>query len=202
MGARKSKEISKPKKIFEGKTQKYSIVSIVLRGLVLLIPLLYLSYLQFEFQPFQELLFFQTVAILNLIGLQFQALGYMIITPTFSSFVSFDCTAWRQLYIYFALVLLPPGISWAKRLWGLSLLFPLYIYNTLRVAFSIWVGTIDYGLFKPVHYFLWEFFFLVLIYIFWRIWFEWARKDKRKLRLQQRQKCSPTISIGNRENCT
>ena len=152
--------------------------NIIIRGILLLVPLLYLSYIQFEFRPFQELLFFQTLLILKLTGLQFQAFGYMIITPAFSSFISFDCTAWRQLYIYFALVLLPPGISWSKRLWGLSLLFPLYIYNALRVVFSIWVGAINYEWFKPVHWFLWEFFFLVLIYIFWRIWFEWAKKPE------------------------
>jgi len=180
MGAKNSKKISEPRKSFTGKNQKPAIGTIILRGLALIIPLLYLSYIKFEFQPVQELLFFQTVILLKAIGLQFQALGYMIITPNFSSFISFDCTAWRQLYIYFALVLLPPGISWTKRLLGLTLLFPLYIYNTFRVVVSIWAGSVNYSWFKPVHYFLWEFFFLVLIYVFWRIWFEWAKKDAKK----------------------
>jgi exosortase/archaeosortase family protein len=112
---------------------------------------------------------------LKLIGISFQTFGYIIITSNFSSVITFDCTAWRQLYIYFALVLLPPGIAWGKRLRGMAFLIPLYIYNTLRAVFSIWVGTINYEWFKPVHWFLWEFFFLVLIYIFWMIWFRWAK---------------------------
>lgn len=110
---------------------KSRIVNILLRATILITPLLYLSYIKFEFRPLQEILFIQITLLLKLIGLQFQTFGYTITTQTFSSIITFDCTAWRQLYIYFALVLLPPGISWAKRFWGFAFLVPLYIYNTL-----------------------------------------------------------------------
>jgi exosortase/archaeosortase family protein len=148
---------------------------VLLRGLALATPLIVLSHAGFEFKPLQELLFLQITFLLNLIGLKFQTFGYMIITQNLSSIISFDCTAWRQLYIYFALVMLPIGIEWRQRLKGLLLLIPLYFYNTLRAVASIWAGSISYELFKPVHYFLWEFVFLSLIFLFWYHWYNHAR---------------------------
>jgi exosortase/archaeosortase family protein len=179
MAVQKSKKMIKPKRPLTHKNKSHPILGIIARGLLLLTPLIYLSYIKFEFQPFQELLFLQVILLIKLIGLQFQTFGYTIITSSFSSIITFDCTAWRQFYLYFAMVLLPAEIAWGKRLWGMAFLIPLHLYNTLRAVFSIWVGTVNYNWFKPVHWFLWEFFFLVLIYVFWRYWFEWVKKHPK-----------------------
>jgi exosortase/archaeosortase family protein len=181
MEIKKSKKPAKTTEEVKSKKRIFRVLNFLARGTALLVPLLYLSYIKFEFQPFQELLFLQVVFLLKLIGLQFQAFGYTLTTQTFSSIITFDCTAWRQLYIYAALVLLPPGILWEKRLQGLLFLIPLYFYNTLRAGFSIWMGSMDYSWFKLVHWFLWEFLFLALIFIFWLYWFESAKAANQKI---------------------
>lgn len=178
MVVRQSGKTPGQKERIANKTPRNKKLKIIVRGVLLLLPLLILSYIKFEFLPLQQLLFEQVTFLLYLTGLQFQTIGYTIVTHNFSFIVTFDCTAWRQLYIYAALVLLPPGISWSKRLQGMVLLIPLYIYNTIRAVFSIWIGAINYEWFKPVHYFLWEFFFLVLVFIFWLYWFESAKSGK------------------------
>lgn len=161
MKSRMNKEESRKKETWE----------IILRALVLLLPLILLSYLEFKLRFFQEILFLQVTFLLKVLGVPFETFGYQITAGNLNSIISFDCTGWRQLYIYFALVLLPPGIEMAKRLQGWLFLIPLYFYNTFRAVFSIWIGYMNYGWFKPVHFFLWDFLFLVLMFLFWERWY-------------------------------
>ncbi|MBN2095585.1 MAG: exosortase/archaeosortase family protein [Candidatus Aenigmarchaeota archaeon] len=158
----------------------------IARAIILILPLIILSHIHFEFRPLQELLFQQVTLLLKIAGVQFETFGYTISTANFSSVLAFDCTGWRQLYLFFALVMLPPGIEAAKRAKALWLLIPLYIYNTFRAFTSIWIGTVNYELFGFVHYFLWEFVFLALIFVSWYWWYRNSVKPPRGNKLSNR----------------
>jgi len=158
-------------RLISEKTRKNHAIKVIIRGLLLLLPLIFLSYIGFRIRILLEILFLQVTFLLKILGVPFETFAYQITAGNLTSVIGFDCTGWRQLYIYFALVLLPPGIEIAKRLRGWLFLIPLYFYNTLRAVCSIWVGYVNYGWFKPVHYFLWDFVFLVLMFLFWERWY-------------------------------
>jgi exosortase/archaeosortase family protein len=145
---------------------------LVLRAALLITPLIFLSFFHFEIQIFQQIFFSQITYLLNLFNIRFQTQGYQIITSNFSSIITFDCTGWKQFYIFCALIFLPLEIKLSSRLKGLLFLIPLYFYNLFRVIISIYVGSISYLWFKPLHYFLWNFLFLALVFVFWFWWYQ------------------------------
>jgi len=149
---------------------------LIVRAITLIIPLIFLSFVSFQIPFFQQVFLNHVLLFLNLFGIEFQVHGYQIITKNFSSIITFDCTGWKQFYIFCALIFLPPGIKLSRRLKGFLFLIPLYFYNLIRVVVTIYVSSISYSLFKPVHYFLWNFLFLSLIFVFW---FWWYTKNKK-----------------------
>ncbi len=151
---------------------------LILRAILLITPLFFLSFFHFEIQIFQQIFFSQVTWLLNLFGIEFQTQGYQIITKNFSSIITFDCTGWKQFYIFCALVFLPLGIKLSSRLKSLLFLIPLYFYNLFRVIITIYVGSISYSWFKPLHYFLWNFLFLALIFVFWFFWYQQNMKKR------------------------
>ncbi len=151
---------------------------LILRAILLITPLIFLSFFHFEIQIFQQIFFSQLTWLLNLFGIEFQTQGYQIVTKTFSSIITFDCTGWKQFYIFCALVFLPLGIKLSSRLKALLFLIPLYFYNLFRIIISIYVGSISYSWFKLLHYFLWNFLFLALIFVFWFWWYQQNMKKR------------------------
>lgn len=155
---------------------------LALRFLILIFPLFVLYYTSFKIPFLQQALISQVVYLLNVFGIQFQVQGFQIILENFSSQITYDCTGWIQFYLFGALIFIPPGVNLIYRLKGLLLLIPLYIYNTLRIVLSIYIGSVSYSVFLPVHYFLWNLVFLVLVFLFWYWWFISYKKPKNKRR--------------------
>ncbi|MCK4428733.1 MAG: exosortase/archaeosortase family protein [Candidatus Aenigmarchaeota archaeon] len=92
-------------------------------------------------------------------------------TSNFSSTIVFDCIGWKQFYIFCAMIFLPIGIDLSYRLKGLLILIPLYIYNLFRVVATIsLMEFLSYSYFELIHYLLWDFLFLVLIFLPWYWW--------------------------------
>lgn len=145
---------------------------LILRAILLIILFIFLSFFHFELQFFQEVFFSQVIYLLNLFNIKFHTFGFQIMTKNFSSIITFSCTGWKQFYIFCALIFLPLGIKLSYRLKGLLLLIPLYFYNLFRVVISIYVGSLSYSWFKPLHYFLWNFLFLGLVFVFWFWWYQ------------------------------
>ncbi|MGC9310518.1 MAG: hypothetical protein ACP5E4_02210, partial [Candidatus Aenigmatarchaeota archaeon] len=162
-------------KPFSVKPKKISSVlrrSIVARAVILIIPFVILTRLKPGFPPLHKAFFDSVVYLLGKSGLEFTTAGNMIMAGNFSAQMVFDCTGWMQMYLFCALIFLPPGISARGRLKGLLFLIPLFLYNVLRAALTVYVGATNYPLFLPVHYFLWETAFLGLIFVFWIFWLE------------------------------
>jgi exosortase/archaeosortase family protein len=179
MAGAKNKGFVKPSPIERNRNSRKRLI-IFSRALFLIAVFLALTRIHFEFLPLQEMLFLQMVFLLNFTGIEFETFGYSIIDPNFLAppfLVTFDCTGWMQIYIYLSLLLIPVGISARDRLLGAAFVIPLYIYNTLRAVLSVYVGFTNYAWFKPVHYFLWEGLFLILIFVFWRYWY-WRASGK------------------------
>lgn len=156
---------------------------LILRAIFLITPLIFLSFFHLEIQLFHEVFFLQVAYLLNLLGIKFHTFGFHILIKNFSSIITFDCTGWKQFYIFCILIFLPVGIKLSDRLKGLLFLIPLYFYNLFRVVITIYVGSISYFWFRFVHYFLWNFLFLVLIFVFWFWWYQrkLIKKTRRKL---------------------
>ncbi len=161
-------------------------IKLILKAVLLLTPLIFLSFIHFQVSFFHQTFFHQVIYFLNLFGIEFQAQGYQIATSNFSSIITFDCTGWKQFYIFCALIFLPLGIKLSNRLKGLLFLIPLYFYNLFRVALTIYLMTfLSYSSFRLIHYFLWDFLFLALIFVFW---FWWYLNVNGKVELKNRKK--------------
>lgn len=145
---------------------------VLLRAVLLVTPLIFLASVSFEILFLRELFFNQIVWILSFLGFNFKVQGFRIVTGDFSSTITFACTGWKQLYIFVALIFLPLNIEFSQRLKGLLFLVPLYLYNVFRIIISLYIGFISHSLFLPVHYFLWNFLFLCLVFIFWFYWYQ------------------------------
>lgn len=144
---------------------------LALRIIILSAPLFFLSYFSFELPFLNNIFFSNVVTSLELSGFEFVVMGHQIVFDNFSAFLSFDCVGWKQLYLFLALIFIPIGVDIYYRLQGLVLLFPLYVFNIGRILISIYTGINFPEFFFPVHYFLWNFVFLVLVFILWYCWF-------------------------------
>jgi len=150
---------------------------LILRIFLLIIPFVILSILQIRISILHNIFLEQVLFFLNLFGINFKAYGYLILTENFAFTLIFDCTGWKQFYIFTALIFLPLKIKLSNRLKGLLFLIPLYIYNLFRSIISIYIGNISYFWFKIIHYLLWDLLFLVLIFIFWYWWYRCYRRN-------------------------
>jgi exosortase/archaeosortase family protein len=155
----------------------YGTLVFLLRLLALSIPLyIIIAFLDLGF--LQAWTVSQMVWLLNALGFAAQASGFLItVQPGFSFFISQDCTAWKSMLFFLALVLAVPKVQWKKRVLGLALGLPvIWIANLSRVVAIVWAQQ-NYGESAAMllHDYLWGLGLVALVFVLWLLWLRFAK---------------------------
>ncbi|MBS3050613.1 MAG: exosortase/archaeosortase family protein [Candidatus Aenigmarchaeota archaeon] len=92
--------------------------------------------------------------------------------------INWDCTGWKSLLAYFALVMATDYPNKRKAL-GLLLLPAIFAVNLLRIIFMfVYVHVFDLANYQLVHAVIWSWGLILTILALWLVWMRW---DFRKL---------------------
>lgn len=149
---------------------------------LLAIPLYILLYLNFSYQPFQNLVAFLSYEFLSMIGIQ-ASLSRSLLTIV-SGFkitlveISMDCTGWKSMYALTALAIATPGLKAGRKTKFLILALPiLFFFNIARIVVSIYLSLVlEPALFGLVHDILWQWGLILAVL---GIWVFWLKHEKR-----------------------
>ncbi|MFH1105785.1 MAG: exosortase/archaeosortase family protein [Candidatus Aenigmatarchaeota archaeon] len=157
-------------------------LTFLLRFCVLAIPLYLVLWLGADFSALQKIVTGNVLAMLPLFGVSASADGFDIITNTAVPVIvniSPDCTGWKSVLAYAALVLAVPNIPTRRRALGLSGALIIHALNVLRISSLIWIE-IKYGVetFLSAHTFLLKLGFPAAILLVWLCWLFLADESK------------------------
>ncbi len=175
MTGRKSKSLWKGlRKAGKGNERLIYILTFLLRFCAMAIPLYFVLWLGADFSLLQKIVTGNVLSTLPLFGIDATADGFDIITNTKIPVIveiSPDCTGWKSMLAYAALVLAVPNVSARKRAFGLAGVLVIHALNVLRIAFLIWVET-TYGIqaFLSAHTFMLKLGFPIVILLAWLCW--------------------------------
>ena len=100
--------------------------------------------------------------------------------------ISWDCTGWKSMFAYFALVMATDYPNKRKAL-GLLLLPVIFVINLLRIVFMFfYVHTFDLAYYRTVHAVIWSWGLILTIAVLWLLWMKYDftkilnRKSDRK----------------------
>lgn len=173
------KGLRKPKK--ENERLIY-ILTFLIRFCAMAIPLYLILLLGADFSFLQKIVVSNVISTLPLFGVSASADGFDIITNTKIPVmvdISPDCTGWKSMLAYAALVLAVPNVSRRKRAVGLAGVLIIHALNVLRIAFLTWVE-VNHGIqaFLSTHTFLLKAGFPIIILLVWLCWLFLANESK------------------------
>jgi len=121
-------------------------------------------------------------AMVEATGLEPQMVGELITIPIengrWAASVDWDCTAWKSMLAFFALVMstgIAAGLSRKKMLIGMVFIPIIYVVNLIRIWFMfVFVKTYDLAYFDIVHTLVWSWGLIILILIFWILWMKYV----------------------------
>lgn len=175
MTGKKSKSLWKGlRKAGKGNEKLIYVLTFLIRFCVLAIPLYIILWFGADFSLLQKIVVSNVISTLPLFGVDATADGFDIITNTKIPVIvdiSPDCTGWKSMLAYAALVLAVPSVSARKRAFGLAGVLIIHALNIVRIAFLIWVET-AYGIqaFLSAHTFLLKLGFPAVILLVWLCW--------------------------------
>jgi len=119
-----------------------------------------------------------TYIMLDASGLNPQRSGLLISIPinngSWAANIDWDCTAWKSMLAFFALVMatgLAANFAKKKMLFGMAFIPIIYFVNILRIWFMFWfVKAYDLAYFSIVHTLIWSWGLVFAILVFWFIW--------------------------------
>ncbi len=90
---------------------------------------------------------------------------------TWGAVINWDCTAWKSLLAFFALVM-STDYKIRSKLKGLAVFLPLiFIVNIIRIFFMFfYVRTFDLANYEFVHAVVWSWGLIAAIIVFWLVW--------------------------------
>jgi exosortase/archaeosortase family protein len=126
-----------------------------------------------------------TYHLLSAAGIQPSLNGLLISIPisngTWAAAITWDCTAWKSMLAFFALVMATDYGLREKRN-GLLFFIPLiFIVNIVRILFMFfYVKTFDLAGYYAVHAIVWSWGMIIVILVFWIIWLKKMANAERK----------------------
>jgi exosortase/archaeosortase family protein len=161
---------------FEGINARQSQVLVFLIKLnIFAIPLYAILLLDLNFVPFQKLIADIMVSLLAVAGYNPTISDLLISIPisngTWAAVISWDCTAWKSMLAFFALVMATNRTTKAKTL-GLAIFLPLvFLVNIVRIFFMfLYVHTFDLAYYELVHAAVWSWGMIFAVLAFWTVW--------------------------------
>ncbi len=157
----------------EFQKKSWTLLTFLVKFLILAIPLHFLLWINIDTTGMQIVTASQTAAILSALGLSIKHEGIRIFTDTFTFVFIRDCTAWKAMLAFFALVVATPFVKGKNKMKALGIGLPLvYLANLVRTASTIYVGVFYPGNLEFVHTILWREMMLLFIFGMWIFWFK------------------------------
>lgn len=170
----------KKTRLDKGQKRLWNTFVFLVRLLILSIPL-YIILAFADLGLVQQWTVDSSVWLFSVLGYSVHSTGFLITVGggnAFTFFISQDCTAWKSMLFFFALVLAVPGKSWRSRILGLAIGLPIiWIANMFRIFAVVLAGQsygIDYAML--LHDYLWGLGLAVLVLALWILWIEFFRK--------------------------
>ena len=152
----------------------------LVRLLLLSVPLYLILSNTAVLQPLQEAVTAHSHALITFLGMESVKTDLVIITGTcdpFAIFIGPDCTGWKSMLLFFALVFATLRVSMKKRLLGLAVGIPvLYAANIVRIAAAVAIQQ-AYGTQAALffHDVAWQAGLTAVVVALWLAWLFWAR---------------------------
>ncbi len=130
-------------------------------------------------------------AIIGLLGIFAEKDGLILVigqSSPFPIYIGPDCTGWKSMMAFFALVFATLGASMKKRLAGLVVGIPLiYLGNLTRITVVVLIERmLDRELALFFHDFLWQAGLISLVMILWLGWLNWENLQKHIIAIKER----------------
>lgn len=172
----------KGKWLINDKTLKEIIVFIIKLN-IFLIPLYLLSNLKINIYPLQNFIASSVLSLLKIMGISATMKDLVIIVHSqnygFAGFIDFDCTGWKSILAFTALIFATPN-SGRKKLIGLSFLPLVFFINILRIAIVFFiVATYDAEYFFIIHSIGWSFGMIFIVLALWILWMKFIHYGKK-----------------------
>jgi len=178
------------------------ILKFLIRLNVFLAPIYVLSGASFYF--LQRFVAISVVHVLKLLGIDASLKDLLITVPTFggyfAGFIDFDCTGWKSMIAFLALVFATPTKE-KKKLYGLIFLPLIFIVNVIRVSFVFFFVSVkgaDY--FHLIHSIGWSFGMISLVLFLWVLWMKWMRVFERQNSIRRKLKARAKNSYKTKNN--
>lgn len=178
-------------KLTKGQQKQWEILQFLLRLLVLSIPLYLILWLNPSMLHIQRAVTDHSHMVLTAMGLEVESTDLIIMIGTYRPFVIYigpDCTGWKSMVAYFALLLATMGVTMRKRALGLLAGIPLiYAGNIFRIVMVVVIeGTWGREAATFFHDFLWQVGLTALVIILWLAWLRWDFIKKHIIALREK----------------
>ena len=180
-------------KLTRAQKRQWEVLQFLIRFLVLSIPLYLILWFNPSLIPLQESVTDHSQLILKAMGYEVDKSSLLLMIGTCRPFVVYigpDCTGWKSMVAFFALIFATLGASMRKRILGLAVGIPLiYLGNLSRIVFAI---MLEQSMGREVamffHDFLWQVGLTAWIIVLWLLWLKWDSVKKHIIRLKERIK--------------
>ncbi|MCD6477426.1 MAG: archaeosortase/exosortase family protein [Candidatus Aenigmarchaeota archaeon] len=148
---------------------RYTLMFLI-KLIVLSLPLYVFLELNIGLDPLQSFIAQHVFYFLKMTGMNPNMNGFSISLDKTSIIINKDCTGWKGILFFSALVL-STSSSWKKRIWGILIGIPsIFSVNILRIIVMIWIGINSPEFFQLIHDILWQSSMILLVLILWIIW--------------------------------
>ncbi len=168
--------------------RKLWVVAVFLaRVAALSLPLYFILWANPSFDPLQYAVRDNVLSAAKFAGVDANADGFYLNLKTVDGPVTIDiaadCTGWKSIAAYLALLLAVPKTSGKKRLIGLIGVPILYAVNVGRITFLLWVVVnMGFGYFRVFHEYLWKLGLSLAVLV---VWYAWLTKIAGKIKTEK-----------------
>ncbi len=140
--------------------------------LLLSIPLYLIIFFKIDLGFLQNFIVGHMVPFLNLVGIEARRKGANILLEKFTVVINKDCTGWKGL-LFFAALVLSTKSQWKNKLFGLFVGLPaIFSVNILRIFLMILIGGLSKKMFSIIHDVFWQASMILVVLIVWFMWWK------------------------------
>jgi exosortase/archaeosortase family protein len=142
----------------------------------------------------QQLTLNLSVSIMQAIGIDATVNNFVVSIPINNGFwgavINWDCTGWKSMLAFFALVM-STELAPRRKIYGMLLIPVIYLVNIVRIVFMFFYVTVfDLANYQVIHSIVWSWGLIATILVLWIIWLKydftrlnvekWFRQKKRR----------------------
>lgn len=175
-------------KLTKGQRRLWQALQFLIRLAILAIPLYLVLLLNPSMAAWQAMVADHTEWLLRVSGLSVARDNLVLsvgAADPFEIFIGPDCTGWKSMFCYFALVFATLGVRMRKRLLGMLVGIPLiYLGNLARIVMVVFIERgYGYEAAMVVHDWLWQAGLIALVLGLWLGWLKYCYVKSRIMRL-------------------